>query len=353
MRNSVRFALALLVVLLVGGSYFWWSTMSWTGELSSLRPHFDGTCDSVEGIVGAEDIVIDQQQQIAYISSHDRRAKESFGAIWMMPVGAPHDARAMKMTGYDAPLFSPHGIDLWTNSDGTRNLFVVEHGDWSQSRIVIFRVEEDTLVFERAITDPLIRRPNDVAAAGQNAFYVTNDLGAAYGSSAEFTEVLFRQKKGNLVYFDGNTASIAADKLGYANGVALSNDGKSVYVSAVIDQSVRFYARNADTGALSLYDEINLHSGVDNIDVDADGILWVAAHPKLLTFSKHAKNAEVRSPSQIIRIDPKAKTLREVYLSAGDPLSAASVAAHTGNTLLLGGVFDPRVLVCTMANPPA
>ncbi|PHS28082.1 MAG: hypothetical protein COA84_02200 [Robiginitomaculum sp.] len=344
--SLVGFALFLLI----GASAFWWTTMKWTGELNSLRPHFDGQCESVEGIVGAEDIVIDHEKTLAYISSHDRRNRETRGAIWVMPLGAPQEARKMDMTGYNADLFSPHGIDLWVGEDGSRRLFVIEHGDWSQSRIIIFRIEDGTLVFDHAVTDPLIKRPNDVAAAGKDAFYTSNDLGTPYGGKGEFLEVLFRQQKGNLIYFDGQKARIAADKIGYANGVKLSHDGKTLYLGAIIDQSVRLYDRDLNTGALRLRDEIPLYTGVDNIDVDEDGVLWVGAHPKLLTFSKHAKDAAVRSPSQILRIDPKVKSIKEAYLSLGDPLSGASVGAHHNGTLVMGGVFDPRVLVCRLGS---
>ena len=327
--------------------------MKWTGEMTSLRPHFDGQCQSVEGIVGAEDIVIDRENALAYISSHDRRNRETRGAIWVMALGDPQSAHKMEMTGYDADLFSPHGVDLWIGEDGTRRLFLIEHGDWTQSRIIIFRIENGTLVFDHAVTDPLIKRPNDVAAAGENAFYTSNDLGVPYGDKGELFEVLLRQQKGNLVYFDGQKTQIAADEIGYANGVALSHDGTKLYLGAIIDQSVRFYDRDLTTGALTLRDQINLHTGVDNIDVDEDGALWVAGHPKLLTFSKHAKDGAMRSPSQIIKVDPKAKTVREIYLSLGDPLSGASIGARAGNTLLLGGVFDPRILACHLNSTPS
>lgn len=347
LKNRLSIAGFSLFVL-IGISVFWWHTMSWTGELVSLRPHFDGTCETIPGIVGAEDIVIDHENGFAYISSHDRRNLESFGSIWIMPPDDPQAAKPLTLQGYDSALFAPHGIDLWVDENGRRQLFVVEHGDFSQSRIVVFRIEGDNLVFDHAVADPLIHRPNDVAAAGPNAFYVTNDLKAAYGTRSEFFEVLFRQTKGNLVYFNGTSASIAANKIGYANGVALSNDGTALYLGAIIDQSVRFYQRNIKTGALTLADELRLNTSVDNIDVDENGVLWVAAHPKLLTFSKHAKDGTNRSPSQIIRIDPREKTLGEAYLSMGNPLSGAAIGAHKNGTLLIGGVFDPGVLSCTL-----
>ncbi len=351
MGKALRIGGALVLVLALAASWMWWRTLAWTGQLTSLKPHFDGQCESIEGIAGAEDIVIDHGAGLAYISSHDRRNRRSAGAIWVMPLNAPDTAHRLALHGYDSKRFSPHGIDLWVGKDGTRRLFVVEHGDWSQSRIAVFRIEDGGLVFDHAVTDPLIRRPNDVAAAGEAAFYVTNDLAAPYGSRAEFLEVLLRKKGGNVVYYNGAKARIVFDHVGYANGVQLNNDGRILYVGASGDQSVRFFDRDRKTGALALKDELVLHTGVDNIDVDPDGVLWVAAHPKLLTFSRHAKSARVRSPSQVIRIDPQKKTIKEIYLSLGDPLSAASVVAHFDHTLLMGGVFDPRVLVCAMTPP--
>ena len=47
--------------------------------------------------------------------------------------------------------------------------------------------------------------------------------------------------------------------------------------------------------------------GVDNIEIDADGILWVGGHPNLLRFKAYAQGKKETAPSEIIKIDYKGK----------------------------------------------
>ena len=106
------------------------------------------------------------------------------------------------------------------------------------------------------------------------------------------------------------------------------------------------------SGMLRPKGRIEVGSGVDNIDVDGDGRLWVAAHPKLLTFVRHVSDPKALAPSQVFRIDPTSRRVEEVYLELGSRLSGSSVAAFHDGRLLIGPVFDPRFLDCRLS-PPA
>jgi arylesterase/paraoxonase len=107
------------------------------------------------------------------------------------------------------------------------------------------------------------------------------------------------------------------------------------------------------SGTLSPKGRIEIGSGVDNIDVDADGRLWVAAHPKLLTFVRHASDPAVFSPSQVFRIDPASRRVEEVYLDLGSGISGSSVAAFRDGRMLIGTVFDPKFLDCRLRDTVA
>ncbi len=99
-----------------------------------------------------------------------------------------------------------------------------------------------------------------------------------------------------------------------------------------------------------------MDSGIDNIELDAEGNLWIGSHPKLWTFTRHAKDAEKLSPSQVFKISKMKNdgyTVEEVYLESGDNLSGSSVAAVYGKTLLIGSVFEDHFLKCnyTLTQP--
>ncbi len=90
-------------------------------------------------------------------------------------------------------------------------------------------------------------------------------------------------------------------------------------------------------------------TGVDNIEMDSDGGLWIGAHPQLLKFMQHAKDPAKLSPSQVLHLSPRAVgeyDIREVYLNMGEEISAASVAAVYKNCMLVRAVFDPKFLDC-------
>ena len=86
-------------------------------------------------------------------------------------------------------------------------------------------------------------------------------------------------------------------------------------------------------------------------DIDSGGIIRVAGHLKMLTFLKHAKMKLTMPPSQILQIVKDEKggySFKEIYLSLGDEISAASVASVYKKRLLMGSVFEDFFLDCTM-----
>ena len=111
------------------------------------------------------------------------------------------------------------------------------------------------------------------------------------------------------------------------------------------------YDRNPSTHEISLKETIALHTGLDNVELDVAGRLYIAAHPKLLTYVKHAKDAAYLSPSQVLRLQARSGSgyrVDEIYLDSGAEISGASVAAVSGSRMLIGSVFDPKFLDCQL-----
>jgi arylesterase/paraoxonase len=226
-------------------------------------------------------------------------------------------------------------------------LYVVNHAG-GEHTIEVFDLSAGHLHKRTTLADPLIVSPNDVAAVGRNRLYVTNDHGYPEGFMRVIEE-FGRLAASNVVYFDGSRFSVAADGIAYANGINLSPDGRTVYVASPTGLAVQVYARDADSGDLSFVESIDTASGVDNIEVDEDGNLWIGSHPKLLRFRAHARDPNELAPSQVLRISRRPEggyVVSEVYLDLGDQLSASSVAAVRGDRLLIGGIFDPHFLDC-------
>jgi len=336
-----------VLVLLVG--IFSLHTIYIAGEFKRLEPHFSGSREAVTGIPGPEDITIDQRIGFAFVSSDVRPAARGHGPvrgqIYGYDLNSP-DPRPLKLTREFAGPFHPHGISLYVSADCTR-LFVVNHR-YGADGIEIFDFRDGQLTHLRTIEGRLLTSPNDVLAVGPQHFYATNDHGSATPLGQTLEEYL-RLPKSNVVYFDGTRFNVAAGGIRYANGINASADGRSVYVASTTGLRIRVYRRDPATGALTFDRDLKLRTGVDNIEVDSLGRLWVGAHPKLLTFAKHFADPTRPSPSQVLMITlypDSPVSVQEVFLDSGETLSGSTVAAVYQQQMLIGAVLGNRFLHC-------
>lgn len=346
--------LAALVVVALAG--FQLARIAWMGGVfTSIEPHFDGHCRLIEGPVGGEDLTIDAAADRAIISATDRRAAQAGrpvpGGIWSYPLGEV-EALPVNLTPDATLYFQPHGISLWREPDGRAALFVVNHPapghGWPAHTIEVFDLAGDALLHRATLTDPRLVMPNDLVAVGLDRFYVTNTHARGPGR-LQSLETYLQWAGAQVLHYGLGGFSVAVDDLVFPNGINVSPDGRSVYIASVTGREVLVYERDPQTDALTPRTSIDIASGGDNIEVDDQGQLWIGSHPKLLAVPKHQQDPANLSPSQVLRVSADGTTVEEVYLSDGQPLSAASVAAVRGDRLLIGQIFGDGFLDCRMA----
>jgi arylesterase/paraoxonase len=356
MRKAFRPLLVALyvagvVVLVVGG--FTLQLLWAAGQFKTLGPHFDGSCTPIVGLIGAEDLTIHPRTGIAYISATDRRSVlaggPGRGAIYAydLKVDSP---RLMNLTPAADEDFRPHGISLYVGDDGRDVLYVISHAS-GRHTIEIYDLVGIKLFRRGTLSDPLLVTPNDLVAVGRDRLYVTNDHANAAGFARTLEDYL-RRSISTVVYYDGEGFVEAASGIRYPNGINVSGDGQTLYVGSTTGGSVLVFGIDPESGTLDERGEIPIGSGVDNIEVDEEGDLWIGAHPKLLTFVQHAGDASQLAPSQIIRVrepDSDAPVVEEIFLSLGADLSGSSVGAVYGDRLLVGAVLDDNILDCRMS----
>jgi arylesterase/paraoxonase len=350
LRRIVLPALLLIVLVVAGrvGLLLWRA-----GTFRSIAPHFAGNCRLVKGAVGPEDLTIHPRTGIALISAADRRAdmrgEAVPGAIYAYDLAAD-EARLVNLTPDADVAFQPHGLSLWTGQDGRDVLFVVNHPPASTGlpadTVEVFDYEGGRLVHRRRLTDPSLVMLNDLVAVGPGRFYVTRTHRHPPGWR-QTLETWLQQAAAEVLHYGPDGFRVALDGLVYPNGVNVSPDGRTLYVASVTEYALRVHDRDPETDALTLRDVWTLPGGPDNIEIDAEGELWIGAHPKLLRVRAHAADAGEPSPSQVLRVSP-AGAVQEVYLSDGAAFSGSSVAAVRGRRLLVGKIFDDGFLDCTM-----
>lgn len=339
---KIVFGILVIVVFFLG------RTLVNAGFFTKIEPHFNGTVTEIDGFQGAEDITIDKAKGLALISSSDFLPDLPNGAIYLLNLNenSPKPVKLTEKLPFDD--FHPHGISLYKSLNGAKKLFVVNHRK-AGNFIEIFQFTDSTLVHLESISDPLFMSPNDIVGVGEREFYLTNDHDEPK-SDWRTKKDLLQIPMGNVCYFDGKMATILADGFLYANGINTSLDGKKLFVAATSGQKITVFDRNISTGNIIKMDDIAI-KGADNIELDEIGNLWVGCHPKLLAYLAHSKDHSKLSPSEILKIAYKNKgnySLESIYLNDGNPLSASSVGAVFGNTLLIGSVFENKVLLCSL-----
>lgn len=341
------YAAAAAVFYLVG------STLYVAGSFRSIDPVLAGKIETMyPGIYGPEDMDLDDATGRLYISSADRwktfRGLSPDDGIWVLDVDS--STRPRRLIDNYFGEFHPHGISL-LKKDSINYLFAVNHNR-EGNFVEVFRIAGDSLLHLRSFTDPVLCCPNDVVAVDPDKFYVTNDHGSPKGFKRTLEEY-GRLPYSKLYYVDGATLSVAHEGLQYANGVNINADGSRLYMATTIGRDLLTFERNKTNGQLTLINTLSLKTGLDNIDVDADGALWIAAHPKLLAFVGHAKDSTKKSPSQVLRIVPLANNeyrVDEVFMDDGSQLSGSSVAVRYRGQLFVGGVFQPRILRISLSS---
>jgi arylesterase/paraoxonase len=341
-----------VLVLVVGGFVF--KTLRDAGEFKEIKPHFGGECRAITGVLSSEDITVHKKTGVAFISSDDRRPlfqgrQGQQGAIYAFDLTVKNPQLVDLTEGFPQE-FHPHGIGLFIGQDGNSYLFVVNHRQDGHF-IEIFDYRKKQLIHQDSIQGELMHSPNDVVPVGPRSFYVTND----HGNSSELGRTLeeyLQLARSYVLYYNGRDFRVVAEGLAYANGINISRDGKTIYVAATVGKKIYVYDRDLESGDLNLRHTIDVETGIDNIEVDDMGRLWVGAHPKLLTYVAYSKDPKKLSPSQVLRISIQEAgryTIDEIYLDRGEALSGSSVAAVFRDRLLIGSVLDDRFLLCTLA----
>ena len=327
-------------------------TMSSAGQFTTIKPIGTQNCRAVAAIVGSEDIVIDRTAGVAYISSTDRRAIATGrgagvrGEIFALNLEDP-EASPKPLSAGSPREFRPHGLSLFRNEAGSKLFAVNQRADGRQT-IERWTVEPDGLKhLPPELESPLFGSPNDIVAVGPDQFYVTNDGGGSGITRA--ADFILQRGRGSVVYYDGEAARVVADGFGYANGIAVSADGKTVYVADMFKRTLEIFDRDKTSGALKHTGSVFFGTGLDNIDIDPDDAVWIGSHPKLIDLARYMNGSLDISPSQIIRAVPTTdgeRAARTVMLDLGTTVPAASVAVRYGDRFLVGSVAGPNVMAC-------
>ncbi|MFC3879477.1 hypothetical protein ACFOSV_04795 [Algoriphagus namhaensis] len=296
---------------------------------------------------GVEDIALARVDSLLILSVDDRatrrEGKSGPTGIYLVELRNPAFEPVDLTQDLDFPFF-PHGISLYQTDSAAYSLAVINHVDGEHS-VEIFHLRGKSLTHQKTIRDENFISPNDLVLVSPDQFYYSNDHGYRSGIGV-FAENYLGLKASNVGFFDGEKVEIKAEGIGYANGIQFDLTNKTLYVAAVRSFSVLVYSVDENWN-LNLDEELDAGTGVDNIELDDAGTLWIGAHPNLLRFASYAAGKEETAPSEVLKISYEngQSKIESVYTDTGEKVSGSSVAVPWGDYLFIGNVMDSKVLI--------
>lgn len=350
LRRSLIAAGSLLVVV----AAFTLEFLSFSGHFRDIVPRQPGECSTLPLPASAEDIQIDRNRSIAYLSALDRRAlvggTNVLGDVLQIDLAAD-PLRIDKALESPPPLFRPHGMSLYRMGDGKLRLFVISHPPEQPHTVEIFEQSPTgRFVHVETVRDPLLTSPNAIVAVGPRQFYVANDKGAS-NFIGRLRESVMRAGLSTLVFHDGASTDgastrVVAEGLKSAVGLGLSPDGLRLHAAETLGKRLAEYSRDPLTGDLTLLRHIDIDGSPDNVNVDVDGTLWIAVHARLLDLIRHFGDPQHHSPTTIVTYSNG--VIRPVYVEDGANISAGSVGAAFDGRLYVGSITEPELRVCRL-----
>ena len=342
--NKVSKLLLVLLILIVG---FVLHILSSTGFFKTINPQFEGKLFKKVYIKGAEDIMISRQDSFALISATNRQIyppqEEELGHLHLLSL-KDDSMPVINLTEQFDKAFAPHGISFF-KIDSTYRIMAISHTELGHT-IEVFTLNDKELTHERTISDPSLVRPNDLVMIDENRFYFTNDHKYTKGIGRIMEDYLGLTLS-NLVYYDGHSFREVDKGIAYANGINFDSERDLLFVASPRGFLVKVYKVQAE-GSLEFIEDIDCGTGVDNIEFDEDGQLWIGCHPDLLHFAAYAKGKKEISPSEIIKINYRAPgdyTVKSIYTNDGSEMSASTVAATFGDFIFTGNVMDDHFII--------
>ncbi len=317
-----------------------------TGYFRTIENKFVGELVNEIALPGTEDITISQTDGFALISSNDRTATNRadwHGGLYQMDLTSGN-FQLTNLTKSFQKYFAPHGISM-LKKDSIYHVMAINHTPTGHT-VEVFDMKGKTMTHEKTLTDESMMSPNDIVVVGENQFYFTNDHAYTTGIG-RLLEDYGGLAVSNVIYFDGENYREVASDIGYANGINFDPKRNLMFVASPRKFLVKVFSRNSD-GSLEFIEDIPCGTGVDNIEFDTDGNLWIGSHPSLLAFSAyHAKNKEF-SPSEIIKITYRGKgdyEIEQIYMNDGTAMSASTVAASFDDLIITGNYRDDKFLI--------
>ena len=344
--KKIILSLLFILALLGGFVLYVFSTTGYFRDIEASNSF--GPVYQTISLPGVEDMALARADSLLILSVDDRAArrdgKEGLHGLYLLDLRNENFTPLSLTDEIDFPFF-PHGISVYQLDSAKYSLMAINHVNGKHT-VESFILEGKKLTHLKTIKGTLLISPNDLVMMSAEAFYYTNDHG--YTSKlGVFAENYLGVKASNVGYFDGTSFRIVAEDIAYANGIQYDFEKNLLYVASPRGFLVRVFEVLL-TGDLNLIEDIDVATGVDNIELDESGKIWFGCHPNLMTFTAYAAGKKEIAPSEVITIEYQkgvGAKIESVWVDSGETMSASTVAVPFGNYLFIGNVMDQKSIV--------
>ena len=327
------------------------------GAFVTVKPGFAGVCRGIASPTGPEDIAINAEDKLAFVSATDRRARSKghpspADGLYTYAYGTP-GAALIKLAGTPGD-FHPHGISLYRSRQGGLTLMAVNHRLDGDNTIDIFTVEVANgaarLTEIGSIGGGVLVSPDALVAVDEDRFYVVNNHASKTALGRWLDDILVLPRA-NVLYFDGMKFRDVANGLNSPSGIVLSPDEQFLYVSESYPRALVTFERQPISGKLQKVASLSIPSNLDNARLAADGSIWLGSHPDAFAVAKYRNNPSKPASSEIFHVSLKdgiPDSAKLVYADNGQQIGASSVGAVADGHLLIGSPFDNKILNCKL-----
>ena len=342
MRRQLRTGRGVAIMTAVALVVFVGRALWVNGLFASVPPGFAGSCKTQAGVPGIEDMEVAGGKVFVAVAS--ARGPDGRDGIYVLK-----DGKLSKLAGTPKD-FHPRGISIFHGPGGGLYLFAINRRGSGRFSIDSFEITQDgaALTPQGTIEGGLLTDPQDVAAAGPGAFYVSNN-----SAKSNLTKQLagYGVLPGSeVLYFNGMTFKSVADGLYGARGLLMAPDGQHLLVASLTTRSIKSFDRNVFSGALTEADSLTLAAAPEKLSLDSYGQVWAAGHANLFHWRAFAGDPQARDSSQVFRVsllNGAPQEASQIYGNGGGEIAAASVAVSSAQGLLIGSSLDNRLLNCT------
>jgi hypothetical protein len=243
-----------------------------------------------------------------------------------------------------ADTFGAHGIDVRAKGKGTSTLYAVNHS--GRESIEIFDVDlngtQPSLTWIGCVVLPAKASGNGVVGLPEGGFITTNFKDPA--DAKAFEKMTAMQITGEVLEWHPQKGwTVLPDSaMSGANGLALSKDGKTLYVAGWPGKNVTRYERSGSTWARK--ETIGTGILTDNLRWMSDGSLLAGGQDANMPAVFQCRAPACRVGSAAIKIDLKTgKATRLVQYAGSDGFEGGTTALEVGDEIWFGSFKGTRI----------